>query len=83
MRSDRPGYGVPTAAALRERRIVERENRDVVGFWGTVAGVRAVKRTRGELAEGCGRLGGAGGGGEGGGMVKKGRVRMGQVRSEG
>ncbi|KAK0314466.1 hypothetical protein LTR01_001289 [Friedmanniomyces endolithicus] len=67
LRLDRPGYGVPTAATLRERRIVERENREIVGFWGTVAGFRAVRRTRSELAEGLARVRGAGGGeGEGG-----------------
>ncbi|TKA44872.1 hypothetical protein B0A54_03162 [Friedmanniomyces endolithicus] len=67
LRFDRPGYGVPTAATLRERRIVERENRGIVGFWGTVAGFRGVRRTRGELAEVCGRIGVAEGGGKGGG----------------
>ncbi|KAK3069491.1 hypothetical protein LTR53_012129 [Teratosphaeriaceae sp. CCFEE 6253] len=59
LRRDRPHHGVPTAATLRELRVVERENRDVVGFWGTVASIRRVRRTRAELAEICGRVTGA------------------------
>ncbi|KAK4546466.1 hypothetical protein LTR36_002143 [Oleoguttula mirabilis] len=57
IRRDMPTtLGVPTAATLRERRRVETENRDLVGFWGTVAGVRAVKKTRRQLAEVCQRI---------------------------
>lgn len=40
-----PSRGVPTAATLRERKIVEKQNREAVGFWGTVAGRRKVKQT--------------------------------------
>ena len=35
---------VPTAGELRERRRVEEANREVVGYIGTVFGVRAVRR---------------------------------------
>ncbi|KAK3110751.1 hypothetical protein LTR53_014645 [Teratosphaeriaceae sp. CCFEE 6253] len=69
LRRDRPHRGVPTAATLRERRVVARENRDVVGFWGTVASIRRVRRTRAELAEVCGRVAGA----EGPGKAEDGR----------
>ena len=42
---------VPTAGELRERRKVEEANRDVVGFFGTVAGVRVVRRMPAKVAE--------------------------------
>lgn len=35
---------VPTAGELRQRRRIEAANRDAVGFWGTLFGVRSVKR---------------------------------------
>ena len=35
---------VPTAGELRERREVEEANRDLVGFWRTVADIREVRR---------------------------------------
>ena len=40
------GRMVPTAGELRARREVEERNGEVVGFWGTVVGVRAVRRVR-------------------------------------
>lgn len=46
VRRESPGMGVPTAATLRERRRVEVQNREKVGFWGTVAGIRSVKQTQ-------------------------------------
>lgn len=56
MRHDMPGRGVPTAGTLRERRAVERQNREAVGFWGTVAGIREVRQTRARLADSCTRI---------------------------
>ncbi|KAK5118863.1 hypothetical protein LTR62_000072 [Meristemomyces frigidus] len=53
MTAELPANGVPTVATLRERRAVEKENREVVGFWGTVHGLRKVKKTRKELAGVC------------------------------
>ena len=35
---------MPIAGELRERRRVEERNAEVVGFWGTVLGVGAVRR---------------------------------------
>lgn len=61
IRQDRPGAGVPTAATLRERRVVDAENRDAVGFWDTVAGIRTVQRTRSQLADICQRVQSSGG----------------------
>lgn len=62
---------VPTVGELRVRKEVERANRKIVGFWGTVLGVRRVGSV-GILDEG-GHGGGdedrdAGGGGDGGGL---------------
>lgn len=51
-----PTMGVPTGVCLRERRQVEVMNRDLVGFWKTVAGVRAAKTTRSQLADVCQKL---------------------------
>jgi hypothetical protein len=51
---------VPTLGELRARREVEVANRRIVGFWGTVSGVRRVGKV-GILGEGDG--GGDGGGG--------------------
>ena len=42
---------VPTVDELRERRRVEREERKGVGFWGTVLGVKARHKGRGEAEE--------------------------------
>ncbi|TKA23520.1 hypothetical protein B0A50_07098 [Salinomyces thailandicus] len=52
-RRDKPNKGVPTAAELRERRVVEDMDRERVSFWGTVAGMRKVKCTRSQLARAC------------------------------
>ncbi|KAK5731048.1 hypothetical protein LTR15_000986 [Elasticomyces elasticus] len=49
-----PARGVPTGAVLRERREVERQNREAVGFLGTLAGAREVHRTRRQLGEAAG-----------------------------
>ncbi|KAK4899425.1 hypothetical protein LTR27_003158 [Elasticomyces elasticus] len=46
-----PARGVPTGAVLRERREVERQNRETVGFFGTLAGAREVHKTRRQLRE--------------------------------
>ena len=56
IRRAEPALGVPKASTLRERRIVENANRDRVGFWGTVAGLRDVHCTRKQLAEACRRV---------------------------
>jgi len=48
---------VPTLGELRVRKEVERENRKIVGFWGTVLGVRRLGRV-GILGEGEGDGGG-------------------------
>lgn len=68
---------VPTVGELRVRKEVERENRRIVGFWGTVLGVRRVERVGildeieggvdggGDADEYAGGGGGGGGGGEG------------------
>ncbi|KAK5122162.1 hypothetical protein LTR85_004408 [Meristemomyces frigidus] len=61
IRQDMATLGVPTAATLRERRRVEMENGEIVGFWGTLAGVRAVKKTRSQLADVCQRIAAASG----------------------
>jgi hypothetical protein len=42
---------VPTVQELRERRLVEERNRDIVGFWETVPGVRAVRHSPREVVE--------------------------------
>ncbi|KAK5735613.1 hypothetical protein LTR17_007964 [Elasticomyces elasticus] len=51
-----PARGVPTGAVLRERREVERQNREAVGFLGTLAGAREVHKTRRQLREAAGRV---------------------------
>jgi hypothetical protein len=56
LRKDKPHFGVPTGATLRERKELERENREKVGFWGTVRGIREVKRVRGEMTGVCEKL---------------------------
>ena len=57
---------VPTIDELRERKKVEKENRKAVGFWGTVFGVRKVRRgsENGEDKDVDGEGSGDGGGGE-------------------
>ncbi|KAF2767718.1 hypothetical protein EJ03DRAFT_141978 [Teratosphaeria nubilosa] len=57
-------WGVPCAATLRERKVLEKENREIVGFLGTVRGVREVKRTRAGLEDVCREIQGGGVGGE-------------------
>jgi hypothetical protein len=61
MRRELPARGVPTAATLRERRIVENENRQEVGFWGNVAGAREIRKSRKELKDTCKEVADAGG----------------------
>ncbi|KAK5698975.1 hypothetical protein LTR97_006624 [Elasticomyces elasticus] len=51
-----PARGVPTGAVLRERREVERQNREAVGFLGTLVGAREVHQTRRQLREAAGRV---------------------------
>ncbi|RMY89598.1 hypothetical protein D0861_04150 [Hortaea werneckii] len=52
----KPGWGVPTALTLRERRVVEDANREKVGFLGTLVGLRRVEVTRRQLREACNPL---------------------------
>jgi len=56
LRLRKEGLGVPTGQTLRERKVLERENREVVGFWGSLAGVREVKKTRSQLATACKKI---------------------------
>jgi hypothetical protein len=42
---------VPKVQELRKRRVVEERNREIVGFWGTVLGVRAVRHLPREVVE--------------------------------
>lgn len=50
LRLRKEGFGVPRGQTLRERKALERENRDIVGLLGTLAGIRKVKKTRNRLA---------------------------------